>query len=71
MEEEQSNEIIFDGFIKLANKLDPHSSSELGIEQRILTEQNGGVEQCLNVVKLCKPILSNALLILTFVNDIV
>jgi hypothetical protein len=53
MEEEQSNTIIADDFLKLANNLDPNSSSEFIIEWLILKEQNGGVEQCLNVVKLC------------------
>jgi hypothetical protein len=37
----------------------------------MLIEQYEGVKQCLNVVKLCKPFLSNALLIMTSLNDIV
>jgi len=36
-----------------------------------MIEQNGSVEQCLNVAKLCNPFLSNALLIMTYVYDIV
>jgi hypothetical protein len=44
MEVEQSNEIIADGFLKLANKLDPNSNSELEIEWRIMIERNGCVE---------------------------
>jgi len=67
MEEERSNKIIFDGLSKLANKLNPNPNSELEIEWRIVIEQNGGVEQCLNVAKLCKLFLSNALLNMTSV----
>ena len=37
----------------------------------MLIEQNGGDEQCLNVVKLCKSFLSNVLLIMTSLNDMV
>ena len=71
MEEKQPNKIIADGFLKLANKLYLYSNSEIEIKWRILFEQNGDVEQCLNVMKLCKPFLFNALLITTYVNDTV
>jgi hypothetical protein len=64
MAEEHSNIQEADDLLKLANKLDTSSTSELEIERYLNVKQNGGVQQALNVVNSCKPFLSKALLIM-------
>ena len=71
MVEEHSNIQEADDLLKLANKLDPYSFSELKIEWYMKIKQNGGAQQALNVVNSYKPFLSKVLLILKSVRDIV
>ncbi len=51
--------------------LDPNSTSELEIEWYMKIKQNGGVQEALKVVNSCKPFLSQVLLIMKSVHDIV
>ena len=64
MAEEHSNIQEADDLLKLANKLDPNSASELEIEWYMKIKQNRGVQQALKVVNSCKPFLSKVLLIM-------
>ncbi|MFN9905549.1 MAG: hypothetical protein ACK56F_05405 [bacterium] len=71
MAEEHSNIQEADDLLKLANKLHPNSTLELEIEWYMKTNQNGGVQKALKVANSCKPLLSNFLLIMKSVHDIV
>ena len=70
MAEELLNIQESDDLLKLANKLDPNSTLELEIEWYVKIKQNGGVQEALKVVNLCKPFLSKVLLIMKCVHDI-
>ena len=58
MAEEDSNIQEADDSLKLADKLDHNSTSELEIEWYVKKNQNGGVRHAQNVVNSCKPFLS-------------
>jgi hypothetical protein len=72
MAKENSNIQKADDLLKLANKLDPNSTSKLAIEWYLKIKGNGGVQQALNVVNSYKPFLSKSLfIIMKSVHDIV
>ncbi len=71
MAEEHSNIQEADDLLKLANKLDPNSTSELEIESYLKIKQNRSVHQALNVMNSSKPFLSKPLLVMKSIHDIV
>ena len=56
MTEEHSNIQEADDLLKLANKLDPNSTSELEIEWYLKIKQNGGFQHALNVAKFAQAV---------------